>query len=235
MRNLEHSHVLSRRMKRGAVVATGAALVSLLAVGCSGSAGNTASSSTTSVAATATSEATIGSTPAAAGTTATTATPSSVPPGSTSTTVADPNCGFGQLKVSAGPGQGATGHISAVLVFTNTSAEQCQLTGYPGVAGVDASGTQQVQATRTLNGFMGGIPNGTKPPVVTLAAGQSASATVEGTNVPTDSQPTCPTYPALLVTPPNATQSVTITAELPGCSPLQVHPVVAGTTGSIPN
>ena len=36
---------------------------------------------------------------------------------------------------------------------------------------------------------------------------------------------------ALLVTPPNALQSVKVTATLPGCSGLRVTPVVAGTAG----
>jgi hypothetical protein len=120
-----------------------------------------------------------------------------------------------------------------VLVFTNQSQSTCLLYGYPGVAGLDAQGNQVVQAQRTLNGYLGGLGNGaTSPPTVRLAPGQAASATVEGTDVPVGAATTCPDYPALLVTPPNLTVSVHVAAGLPGCSPIEVHPVVPGNTGS---
>lgn len=41
-----------------------------------------------------------------------------------------------------------------------------------------------------------------------------------------------PTYASLLVTPPTSKRSVRITLSLPGCTPIQAHPVVPGTTGS---
>jgi hypothetical protein len=119
-----------------------------------------------------------------------------------------------------------------VLRFKNTGAQTCTLVGYPGVGGLDAHGTQVIQATRTLNGYLGGIPTGQLPPVVTLTTGQSASAIVEGSDVP-QGNARCETYPKLLVTPPNTTQSVTINMSMPGCAVVKVHPVVAGTGGSI--
>ena len=51
--------------------------------------------------------------------------------------------------------------------------------------------------------------------------------------MPTGNATSCPTYPKLLVTPPNTTKSVTIDMSMPGCSPVQVHPVVPGKTGSV--
>lgn len=159
----------------------------------------------------------------AAGVTTTTA-------AATATTAAGGHgCGFSQLAVSSSS-QGAAGHIGVVLVFKNTSTATCTLVGYPGVAGLDSAGQQVVQATRTPSGFMGGI-SGSTPPTVTLAPGASASALIESTDVPTGNETSCPTYASLLVTPPNTTQSVTIAQSLPGCSGLQVHPVVAGTSG----
>jgi hypothetical protein len=134
--------------------------------------------------------------------------------------------------VTSGPGGGATGHVSDVLLFKNTSTP-CTMTGYPGVAGLNSSGQQVVQAMRTLNGFMGGVPTGDSPPIVTLTPGQVASAIVEGTDVPIGTEVTCPSYPALLVTPPNTRQSVTLNTGLPGCSAIEVHPVVMGTSGTI--
>ena len=140
------------------------------------------------------------------------------------------NCAFSQLGVTA-TGNSGMGHIGIVLVFKNTGPRTCRLMGYPGVAGLDAAGNQVVQAVRTLNGYIRVLPAGQGAPVVTLATGQSA-AFVEGTDVPTGTATSCPSYPKLLVTPPNTTQSVTIAMGMPGCSPVQVHPVVPGTTGS---
>jgi len=120
------------------------------------------------------------------------------------------------------------GHIGVVLIFTNTSATPCTEVGYPGVAALDAEGHQVVQAIRTINGYLQGS---TMPKEVTLVTGQSASAIVEGTDVPTGNATSCPSYPKLLVTPPNATESVVVNAVMPGCSPIEIHPVVPGGTG----
>jgi hypothetical protein len=173
------------------------------------------------------------STPSGSGTTTTVSTTTSTPtstsvPTSTSTAALAPECVFGQLAVTSGSGGGATGHVSDVLLFKNTSTP-CTMTGYPGVAGLNSSGQEVVQAMRTLKGFMGGVPAGDSPPIVTLAPGQVASAIVEGTDVPIGTAVTCPSYPALLVTPPNTRQSVTLNTGLPGCSAIEVHPVVMGT------
>jgi hypothetical protein len=136
-------------------------------------------------------------------------------------------CSFSQLAVTAVFGGAGLGHESALLLFKNTSAVTCSLYGYPGVAGLNAEGVQIAQAVRTLNGYMGGA--GQSAPHVTLEPGVIASAVVEGTDVPVGSETSCPTYSSLLVTPPDATQSVAIRISLPGCSGLQVHPVIPRT------
>jgi Protein of unknown function (DUF4232) len=142
-------------------------------------------------------------------------------------------CRDGQISVSTGTGGAGVGHEGQVILFANTSQSACTLSGYPGVAGLDAQGNQVVQAERTLRGYLGGLGSGSAtPPIVSLSPGQTASATVEGTDVPVGSATSCPTYPALLVTPPNLTVSVRVTPGLPGCSPIQIHPVVPGTSGS---
>jgi hypothetical protein len=125
------------------------------------------------------------------------------------------------------------GHIGVVLIFRNSSTQSCRLQGYPGAAALDAAGHQVVQATRTLNGFFRALPAGEGPPVVNLAPGASASAFIEGTDVPVNGATSCPTYPKLLVTPPNTFVSVPIDKAMPGCTPIQIHPVVPGTTGTI--
>jgi hypothetical protein len=127
----------------------------------------------------------------------------------------------------------AAGHQGVVLLFVNHGPTSCVLFGYPGVAGVNSSGAQVVQAQRTLTGMMGGLAPGVATlPRVTLAPGQTASAVVEGTDVPSGTETSCPTYPSLLVTAPNTKVSVSVVQSLPGCSGLQVHPVVPGTSGS---
>lgn len=134
------------------------------------------------------------------------------------------------------------GNVDQVLVFTNVSASPCRLVGYPGVAALDPSGHQVVQARRSPTGYMGGLLAGATPSVVSLAPNESASALVEGTDNPVGAATSCPKYPNLLVTPPDLTKSVRVRVTglgsaptgFPGCTPIYVHPVVAGTTGSQP-
>lgn len=122
------------------------------------------------------------------------------------------------------------GHVGAPVLFRNTGNAACHLQGYPGVAALDDSGRQAAQAERTPQGYLGGLPFGTSPPVVELASGETASALVEADNIPTPPATSCVSYPSLWVTPPDDTRSVKVALSLPGCS-LQVHPVVAGDTG----
>jgi hypothetical protein len=121
-----------------------------------------------------------------------------------------------------------------ILVFTNTSDATCLLWGYPAVAGLNSQGAQVVQARATPSGYLGGLAPGQSLSAIHLAPGQKASAKVEGTDNPVGTARSCPTYRDLLVTPPDMTSSTVVDASLPGCSPLQVHPIVAGTTGDGP-
>ncbi|MHB1474389.1 MAG: DUF4232 domain-containing protein [Dermatophilaceae bacterium] len=139
-----------------------------------------------------------------------------------------PACANADLTVSVGTSGAGMGHVGLTIVFTNSSDHQCTLTGYPGVAGMDSTGREVTQALQTLTGYMGG--SSTKA-TVPLAPGGRASALVEGTDVPTGTATTCPVYPRLLVTAPNQTGSHVLVSSMPGCSLLQVHPVVAGATG----
>ncbi len=151
-------------------------------------------------------------------------------------------CQDGQISVTNAGGGSGLGHQDQVIVFTNQSRSTCSLAGFPAVAGLDVEGNQAVQAQRTPGGYMGGLPPGvTAPPTVPLMPGQTASAVVEGTDMPVGSATSCPHYPALLVTPPGLSDSVRGTVSdlganppgFPGCSPIEVHPVVPGTSGSI--
>ncbi len=189
------------------------------------SAGTTPASSSTPTSATTTSA---GSTTArATGTAGTgTATTSS---GSTPRIAQAPLCRSGSTAVSAGGGGVGLGHIGVVLLFRNTSAHACMLQGYPGAALVSPSGAE-VNAVRTLSGYLGGLSAGASaPPAVPVAAGATVSALLEGVDSSTGGG-SCPTYPRLLVTPPSQVSTVSIARALSMCSP-QIHPVVAGMTG----
>jgi hypothetical protein len=137
-------------------------------------------------------------------------------------------CRQGDLTVSAGRSIAATGHVGVTILFRNDSRAGCTLEGYPGVAGLDQQGRQAVQATRSANGYLGGA-YGIR--TIMIAPGAAASSMVEGTDVPSGMATSCATYPALLVTAPSHTDSHVVHVSFPGCSGIQVHPVVVGTSG----
>jgi hypothetical protein len=122
--------------------------------------------------------------------------------------------------------------VGQVVVFTNVSNSACTLYGYPGVAGLDAAGTQIMQASRTPSGYLGGLSSTNGPlPTVALAPGQAASALVEGVDNQVGSMP-CVQLSGFLVTAPNTTRSVDLRSDSPECDGLEVHPVVVGTSGT---
>jgi hypothetical protein len=122
-------------------------------------------------------------------------------------------------------------HGGYVLIFTNSGSSACTLQGYPGVAVVKGSATL-LNATRSLTGYMFDPGSQiTSAPLVTLAAGASASTLVEWVG---NAGETC--YPTgtgtLEVTPPN-TQSTSSFATLTLgdngiCADFETHPVVTG-------
>jgi len=147
--------------------------------------------------------------------------------------LAPPSCTTAQLHVSAGTVGAAAGHSGFPLLFTNTSSQRCQLSGYPGVALLDDDGEQVIQAQRVPSGFIGGLPGYSSGafPAIGLSSGETASALVEGDDVPPSDVAPCGPFVAVLVTPPNAVQSVRLDVGVPGCSNFEVHPVVLGSTG----
>jgi hypothetical protein len=142
---------------------------------------------------------------------------------------AETDCALSQLDVSDTNGGAGSTHRATVLVFRNTSTTTCHLAGYPGVAALNGSDQQVAQAARSLSGYLGGAPAVLS---VQLAPGQSASATVEALAIDVATGNSCTRYAGILVTPPNETHSVKLAWPNDGCSSLQVHPVVPGTTGS---
>jgi Protein of unknown function (DUF4232) len=146
---------------------------------------------------------------------------------SASATTTSSACGNSSVAVSNSPSQSATGHSSLVLLFKNVGGAACTLTGYPGLDALGGSNQVLVHAKRTLFGFMGGAAAVT---TVTLAPGGSASATVEWLNFNPATSGDCTFSKSIAATPPNTTKTVNLPASVSICQ-LQVHPVVAGTTG----
>ena len=155
-----------------------------------------------------------------------TTSPASTATSSAGGSAAPSPCTGAGLAVTVGTWNGAGGHGSLPLVFRNMSGAACTLTGYPGVAALAANGRQAVQATRTLRGYSGGLPNGTTDmPMLTLQPRDMARAVLEWLESPPPGV-TCLTYPAILVTPPNTTRSTRLPAShLSVCRNFQVHPV----------
>ena len=139
-----------------------------------------------------------------------------------------PSCSS-NIRVINGASEGAAGHLTLVLIFNNVGHTACRMYGYPGLDLVTPSGTVVAHARRTLSGMAGGA---TTVASVTLAAGASASALVEASDVPQAGIANCGNYP-LMVTPPGQYVSVPAgTALMPKCA-LEIHPVVAGTRGGM--
>lgn len=158
--------------------------------------------------------------------------PAVSPPAQGTAVLPEPKCLPDQIMVRAGHEGAGLGHEGVVILFTNTGTGPCTLRGYPGVAGLNSLGRQVTQAIRTPYGYLGGRFNKGPIPAVRLSAGGIAAALVEGTSIPYANSPTCPAYPSLLVTPPGQRRAAQLLAGLPGCSALQVHPVLSGATGS---
>ncbi len=138
-------------------------------------------------------------------------------------------CSVTQLTATITPIQGGAGHQGSIIRFQN-GASPCLLDGYPGLDGVSDNGEVVVHAQRTPRGYLGGLPQGADEPHVTLASQQTASALVEGLGGPVTGGPPCPSYAALLVTPPNETHSIRIPSDYSLCY-IEIHPVMPGMTG----
>jgi hypothetical protein len=138
-------------------------------------------------------------------------------------------CAQGQITVSAGKKHTASGHVSAPLLFRNTAHTACTLSGFPGVAGLDAKGGQVLQAKQVTHGYL----DTSTITTVTVAPGATVSALVVGVNVPNSDLTSCPSYPELLVTPPGSHTSTKVKLSMPGCPTLQVSPIVRGSKGGL--
>jgi hypothetical protein len=144
-------------------------------------------------------------------------------------------CAPPYLRLTERSVHGGLSHAGYVLLFTNTGQIACWMTGYPRLAILDGRDRQIIQAIPTPRGYLGGLRNPKPPfPAAVLAAGETASALLEGLVVDSRSGKGCPTEHALLSTPPATTSPLKVVAVTTICSQVQIHPVVAGGSGSQP-
>ncbi len=138
------------------------------------------------------------------------------------------NCATSQLTVWMGqPGDAAAGTSYYELEFSNTSTTTCQLYGFPGVSGLNSSGTQL--------GSPAGWDTGFTPSAVVLAPGATSHVLLGVLDVYNYPTATCQPAPAVLlhIYPPNQTAAADLPFSFEACSKagpvyLHVRPVTAG-------
>jgi hypothetical protein len=149
---------------------------------------------------------------------------------STSTSASLAACRAAGLAVNLDTsGNGAAGSVYYTLKFTNTSGGQCTVGGYPGISAINGSGAQLGSpASRNAT---------TSATTVTLAPGQTATATLQIVNAGNFSASTCgPTSATgLRIYAPNQTTPSQVAFSFQACSKsgptyLTIGPLVA--TGS---
>ncbi|MCM6776163.1 DUF4232 domain-containing protein [Nocardia sp. CDC159] len=114
------------------------------------------------------------------------------------------------------------GQYHATLVFTNTSATACTLTGYPGVSYVTASGEQSGNAATRAPGQI---------VTVTLDPGTKAAARLHDTNGMGGFEPQqCQLSPAtgLRVYPPDQKDALFIPWQTEHCAGPDIHSFTIG-------
>jgi hypothetical protein len=136
-------------------------------------------------------------------------------------------CGNRALAVRHTGLDGATGHGSFILLFKNTSRVTCTLVGYPGLDALGRRGIVLAHAAHIRLGFVGGS-NVVR--TVTVRPGHYASAAIEWMNFDPSNSGDCVFSRSVATTPPHTTHTVTFPMSVSLCD-LQVHPVVAGTSG----
>jgi hypothetical protein len=221
-----------RSRRASAVTVLGAAGVAVAVLtGCGSSSSTTGPGA--SATATATPTASIGP-PSASPPPASTAPAGPSPSASAPTgTAGTPACPSSGLRLSLGSALGTAGSVYRYIEFKNVSATSCALFGFPGVSLLGGSPARQIGAAATR------APN-SKPSLVTLVPGKTASALLRISDAGNYSPATCHPVPAtmLRVYPPNQTAPLTVRDSLPGCAAtsvklLQVSAVQPG-TGSPP-
>ena len=122
---------------------------------------------------------------------------------------AAPRCATAELVIWMDTnGDGAAGSIFYTLKFTNLSGHACTLDGHPGVSAVSLSGGRLGRPAAW---------DPPKPQVVTLAAGDTAIAVLQYSNVTVSNHRCTTTAAGLRVYPPGQTTSKVIPFPITVC------------------
>jgi Protein of unknown function (DUF4232) len=125
-------------------------------------------------------------------------------------------CVTSELKISLTATGALAGQAGGYLKFTNDSGTPCRMSGWPAVIGLTAAG-QATRLEHRQSSMFGAWHYTAPPPVVTLRPGNSAYAIVAADDKPAGATGHCPApYTRLKVSPPGDSESVTISAWLPG-------------------
>ena len=214
--------------------AAGVAVAVLTGCGSSSSASGPGASATATPSATATVTPTASAGPSSASAPSASTAPAGPSPSASAPTGATgtPACQSSGLRLSLGPISGTAGKVYRYIEFKNVSAASCTLYGFPGVSLLGGSPAAQIGAAATR------APD-SRPSLVTLAPGKTASALLRIVDAGDYSTSTCHPVPAtmLRVYPPNQTAPLTVRDSLPGCAStsvklLQVNAVQPGTGNS---
>ena len=133
-----------------------------------------------------------------------------------------PRCDAPALSVGVSGDEDAAGTKYVTIVFRNGGQQSCFLRGFPGVSAADAGGAAKVDATRDT-----ARPAGR----VVLEPGKAAHAVLAVRNVPPGSK-ACPTYPLVLVTPPDSRRTQRISTDVAPCADeMRISVILPGEKG----
>lgn len=195
------------KLRRSAAMSALTAAAVATVAGCtSGSDGNGTPAPTATATSTVTGSPVSPSTPVATATVTATATASATSTGNASGTGL---CTPTVMTFALGQSSGAGGTSYFAVIATNASQQPCVTTGYPGLALLDGSGSQILQADRDQS-TSGSVTT------ITVQPGQRISAVVGAQDVGTGGG-VCVSSPAFLFTLPDNTDSTTIAHVTPAC------------------
>lgn len=123
---------------------------------------------------------------------------------------------------------GAAGTIETTVALKSTATTPCTLGGYPGLQMLSSTGSALATTVVRKGSYSF---TAMAPATVTVSPGQAVYFNIGYSDVPSGSETSCPTSASLEVTPPNATDHLTITAALAPCGggTMVVSPVFTST------
>lgn len=144
-----------------------------------------------------------------------TASPPATPSPAATPTLATavPPCDGATLTARLADQRGAAGTDGADIVLHNAGTIACTMEGYTNVQALSNGHAVQLGVTHSIGGTVLNNNNGTLPVTALVAVQPGADAYVAFEYSSVNSGPTqCPSYTALLITPPQGQHSVTVPA-----------------------